>query len=106
MPSVNTVSLQPQNMFQVEEVNCICVDWKRGSQTTYTQAASNVRVVGAQVAQMIDILSVSRLASGWSTKLNLAVMKEVDTTLVASEWVRRCQLTLSGGILLSSPIYS
>lgn len=46
-------------MFQVEEVNCICVDWKRGSQTTYTQAANNVRVVGAQVAQMIDILVVS-----------------------------------------------
>lgn len=46
-------------MFQVEEVNCICVDWKKGSQTTYTQAANNVRVVGAQVAQMIDILVVS-----------------------------------------------
>ncbi|NP_114470.1 inactive pancreatic lipase-related protein 1 precursor [Rattus norvegicus] len=45
-----------KNMFQVEEVNCICVDWKKGSQTTYTQAANNVRVVGAQVAQMIDIL--------------------------------------------------
>lgn len=49
-------------MFQVEEVNCICVDWKKGSQTTYTQAANNVRVVGAQVAQMIDILVVSGLA--------------------------------------------
>ena len=46
-------------MFQVEKVNCICVDWKKGSQTTYTQAANNVRVVGAQVAQMISMLSVS-----------------------------------------------
>ncbi|PNI81624.1 LOW QUALITY PROTEIN: PNLIPRP1 isoform 3, partial [Pan troglodytes] len=43
-------------MFELEEVNCICVDWKKGSQTTYTQAANNVRVVGAQVAQMLDIL--------------------------------------------------
>lgn len=72
-------------MFQVEEVNCICVDWKRGSQTTYTQAANNVRVVGAQVAQMIDILVVSGPNMGWSTKVNIGVMKEVDTTLVAHE---------------------
>lgn len=72
-------------MFQVEEVNCICVDWKRGSQTTYTQAANNVRVVGAQVAQMIDILVVSGPTWGWSTKVNLEVMKEVDATLVAHE---------------------
>ncbi|KAI2557389.1 pancreatic lipase related protein 1, partial [Homo sapiens] len=43
-------------LFEVEEVNCICVDWKKGSQATYTQAANNVRVVGAQVAQMLDIL--------------------------------------------------
>lgn len=53
------VSLQHQNMFKVEEVNCICVDWKKGSQTSYTQAANNVRVVGAQVAQMLSMLSVS-----------------------------------------------
>lgn len=46
-------------MFKVEEVNCICVDWKKGSQTTYTQAANNVRVVGAQVAQLLGLLSVS-----------------------------------------------
>lgn len=46
-------------MFKVEEVNCICVDWKKGSQTTYTQAANNVRVVGAQVAQLLGVLSVS-----------------------------------------------
>lgn len=51
-------------MFTVEEVNCICVDWRRGSQTTYTQAVSNVRVVGAQVAQMISMLSVSGRLGG------------------------------------------
>lgn len=52
-------SLQPQNMFEVEEVNCICVDWKKGSQTTYTQAPNNVCVVGAQMAQMLAMLKVS-----------------------------------------------
>lgn len=46
-------------MFKVEQVNCICVDWKKGSQTGYSQAANNVRVVGAQVAQMISMLMVS-----------------------------------------------
>nr|AAA30885.1 lipase precursor [Canis lupus familiaris] len=48
-----------KNMFKVEEVNCICVDWKKGSQTSYTQAANNVRVVGAQVAQMLSMLSAN-----------------------------------------------
>lgn len=51
-------------MLRVEEVNCICVDWKRGSQTSYTQAANNVWVVGAQVAQLLSILSVS----GWISR--------------------------------------
>lgn len=51
-------------MFKVEKVNCICVDWRRGSQTTYTQAVSNVRVVGSQVAQMIGMLSVSGRLGG------------------------------------------
>ncbi|KAM9070049.1 inactive pancreatic lipase-related protein 1-like isoform 2-T4 [Sarcophilus harrisii] len=48
-----------KNMFQVEEVNCICVDWKGGSQTTYSQAANNIRVVGAEVAKMIKVLSTN-----------------------------------------------
>ncbi|XP_040848422.1 inactive pancreatic lipase-related protein 1 [Ochotona curzoniae] len=48
-----------KDMLRVEEVNCICVDWKRGSQTSYTQAANNVRVVGAQVAQLLSILSTN-----------------------------------------------
>lgn len=63
------------------------MDWKGGSQTTYTQAASNVRVVGAQVAHMLDVLAVSGL-QGWRTKGKLGVIKErheVDTTLVTHE---------------------
>ncbi|XP_078080482.1 pancreatic lipase-related protein 2-like [Mustelus asterias] len=43
-------------MFQVEDVNCICVDWVRGSRTLYDQAANNIRVVGAEMAYLIDVL--------------------------------------------------
>ncbi|XP_068953671.1 pancreatic triacylglycerol lipase-like [Petaurus breviceps papuanus] len=43
-------------LFKVEEVNCICVDWKKGSRTLYTQATQNVRVVGAEIAYFVDYL--------------------------------------------------
>ncbi|XP_005387964.1 PREDICTED: pancreatic triacylglycerol lipase-like [Chinchilla lanigera] len=45
-----------KNMFQVESVNCICVDWKGGSRTGYTQATHNIRVVGAEVAYFVKVL--------------------------------------------------
>ncbi|XP_027786114.2 pancreatic triacylglycerol lipase-like isoform X2 [Marmota flaviventris] len=45
-----------KNMIQVESVNCICVDWKGGSRTGYTQATQNIRVVGAEVAYFINTL--------------------------------------------------
>ncbi|XP_063289826.1 pancreatic triacylglycerol lipase-like [Pelobates fuscus] len=44
-------------MLSVEDVNCFCVDWSGGSRTLYTQASNNIRVVGAEVAYFIDILS-------------------------------------------------
>ncbi|KFO28968.1 Pancreatic triacylglycerol lipase [Fukomys damarensis] len=43
-------------MFQVESVNCMCVDWKGGSRTGYTQATHNIRVVGAEVADFVKVL--------------------------------------------------
>ncbi|XP_069755569.1 pancreatic lipase-related protein 2-like [Narcine bancroftii] len=43
-------------MFEVEDVNCICVDWVRGSRTLYDQASNNVRVVGAEIAYLIGVL--------------------------------------------------
>ncbi|GAB1302571.1 Pancreatic lipase-related protein 2 [Apodemus speciosus] len=46
-----------QKMFQVEKVNCICVDWMGGSRTEYTQAAYNTRVVGAEIAFLVQVLS-------------------------------------------------
>ncbi|XP_066457494.1 pancreatic triacylglycerol lipase-like [Eleutherodactylus coqui] len=44
-------------MLQVEDVNCFCIDWSGGSRTLYTQSANNIRVVGAEVAYFISILS-------------------------------------------------
>ncbi|KAM9324599.1 pancreatic lipase-related protein 2-like [Gastrophryne carolinensis] len=46
-----------RKLFQIEDVNCIAVDWSGGSRTQYTQASNNVRVVGAEVAYFVDILS-------------------------------------------------
>ncbi|XP_006920897.1 pancreatic lipase-related protein 2 [Pteropus alecto] len=45
------------NTFQVEEANRICMDQKTSSQTTCTQATSNVHMVGSQVAQRLSVLS-------------------------------------------------
>ncbi|XP_016067602.1 PREDICTED: pancreatic lipase-related protein 2 [Miniopterus natalensis] len=46
-----------KNMFKVEKVNCICVDWRHGARTDYTQAVHNLRVVGAEIAFLIQGLS-------------------------------------------------
>ncbi|XP_056385876.1 pancreatic lipase-related protein 2-like [Hyla sarda] len=43
-------------MLHVEDVNCFCVDWGGGSRTLYTQAANNIRVVGAEVAFFVNAL--------------------------------------------------
>lgn len=55
----NWLSDMCKNMFKVESVNCICVDWKGGSRATYTQATQNVRVVGAEVALLVNVLKVT-----------------------------------------------
>ncbi|XP_003409157.1 pancreatic lipase-related protein 2 [Loxodonta africana] len=46
-----------KNMFKVEQVNCICVDWRKGSRTLYSQAVHNIRVVGAEIAFLVQVLS-------------------------------------------------
>ncbi|XP_030425564.1 inactive pancreatic lipase-related protein 1-like [Gopherus evgoodei] len=45
-----------KRMFEVEDVNCISVDWSGGSRCLYSQAANNIRVVGAEVAYFIKVL--------------------------------------------------
>ncbi|XP_014641318.1 PREDICTED: pancreatic triacylglycerol lipase-like [Ceratotherium simum simum] len=48
-----------KNLFTVESVNCICVDWSGGSRTAYSQASQNVRIVGAEVAYLVGVLQSS-----------------------------------------------
>ena len=43
-------------IWAVDFENCIIVEWKEGMRTAYPQAANNARVVGAQVAQMVNLL--------------------------------------------------
>ena len=47
-----------QRMLTVEDVNCICINWKKGARCQYTQASNNVRVVGAEIAYFINVLMV------------------------------------------------
>lgn len=51
-------SFTKQRMLTVEDVNCICVNWKKGGRCQYTQASNNVRVVGAEIAYFIKTLMV------------------------------------------------
>ncbi|XP_075390086.1 pancreatic triacylglycerol lipase isoform X2 [Tenrec ecaudatus] len=55
----NWLSNMCRNLFQVESVNCICIDWKSGSRTGYTQASQNIRVVGAEIAYFLEVLQAS-----------------------------------------------
>ncbi|XP_034994005.1 inactive pancreatic lipase-related protein 1-like [Zootoca vivipara] len=52
----NWLSDMCKRMFQVEDVNCICIDWSSGSRCQYTQASNNIRVVGAEVAYFVNVL--------------------------------------------------
>uniref|UniRef100_A0A8C6NAR3 Triacylglycerol lipase n=1 Tax=Melopsittacus undulatus TaxID=13146 RepID=A0A8C6NAR3_MELUD len=45
-----------KRLLTVEDVNCISVDWKKGSRCMYTQASNNVRVVGAEIAYFVNTL--------------------------------------------------
>ncbi|KAM4034308.1 pancreatic lipase-related protein 2-like [Anomaloglossus baeobatrachus] len=45
-----------RTLLEVSDLNCFCVDWKGGSMAAYTQAANNIRVVGAELAYLIDFL--------------------------------------------------
>ncbi|XP_038266391.1 inactive pancreatic lipase-related protein 1-like [Dermochelys coriacea] len=52
----NWLSDMCTRMFEVEDVNCICIDWSSGSRCQYTQASNNIRVVGAEIAYFINVL--------------------------------------------------
>nr|XP_025039369.1 pancreatic lipase-related protein 2 [Pelodiscus sinensis] len=43
-------------LVEVEDVNCIAVDWKDGAKGTYISSVNNLRVVGAEIAYFIKTL--------------------------------------------------
>lgn len=51
-----------QLLLEVENINCIAVDWKEGAKGTYVSAVNNIRVLGAEVAYFITTLQVKDAA--------------------------------------------
>lgn len=47
-------------LLKAEDVNCINIDWINGS-LEYIDAVNNLRVVGAEVAYFIDVLTVRKV---------------------------------------------
>ncbi|XP_009474375.1 PREDICTED: pancreatic lipase-related protein 2-like [Nipponia nippon] len=45
-----------RSMFHTEDVNCILTDWRGGSSGLYTDAVNNVRIVGAELAYLVNFL--------------------------------------------------
>ncbi|XP_066457486.1 inactive pancreatic lipase-related protein 1-like isoform X2 [Eleutherodactylus coqui] len=43
-----------KNILMKEDMNCVCVDWRRGASSIYTRAINNVQVVGAEIAFFIN----------------------------------------------------
>uniref|UniRef100_A0A674HM46 Triacylglycerol lipase n=1 Tax=Taeniopygia guttata TaxID=59729 RepID=A0A674HM46_TAEGU len=43
-------------LLEVENINCIAVDWKEGAKGTYASAVNNIRVLGAEVAYFLTVL--------------------------------------------------
>ncbi|NXK54293.1 LIPR3 protein, partial [Chauna torquata] len=39
-----------------EDVNCILTDWRGGSSSLYTEAVNNVRIVGAELVYLVNLL--------------------------------------------------
>ncbi|XP_054019552.1 pancreatic lipase-related protein 2 [Dryobates pubescens] len=43
-------------MLHTEDVNCILTDWRGGSSGLYTDAVNNVRIVGAELVYLVNLL--------------------------------------------------
>lgn len=63
--------LPHQLLLEVENINCIAVDWKEGAKGTYVCAVNNIRVLGAEVAYFIKTLQVK------NTALQATILKEI-----------------------------
>ena len=52
-----------------EDVNVVIVDWRGGSLPLYSQAAANTRLVGMEVARMVEVsVSENKKMSNNKTK--------------------------------------
>ncbi|XP_056385906.1 inactive pancreatic lipase-related protein 1-like isoform X2 [Hyla sarda] len=45
-----------QKIFEVEDVNCVALDWSSGAFSFYAQASNHVRYVGRQIARFLQML--------------------------------------------------
>ncbi|XP_071444098.1 pancreatic lipase-related protein 2-like [Hetaerina americana] len=63
MASVDWAVDMRQRLLRQLDVNVITVDWSEGASKTYSQAVSNTRVVGLEVANMVNALIEGKDAS-------------------------------------------
>ena len=70
------------NLFLLnEDVNVIVVDWGGGSSGLYSQTAANTRLVGLEVAALIDYLMVQCKKKRRSSFNHLSFNNWIPTTL-------------------------
>lgn len=51
-----------QLLLEVENINCIAVNWEDGAKGTYISAVNNIRVIGAEIAYFLETLQVKDTA--------------------------------------------
>lgn len=56
------------------DYNIIVVDWSGGNKPPYYQATSNTRVVGAEIAVLIEALEVSKRKNGVCSPLDFFII--------------------------------
>lgn len=58
--SLSRIDIQKKhkcNNIHQDDMNVVVADWQNGASIPYEQATANTRVVGAQIAQLINMLS-------------------------------------------------
>lgn len=48
-----------KEFLNANNTNVVVVDWSKGSDSPYIQAVANARVVGAEIARMVNALKVN-----------------------------------------------
>lgn len=67
-------------LLKAEDLNVIVVDWAGGSLPLYTQATANTRLVGLEIAHLINYLVVSRYLKEIIAKLSMYFNYLLDNT--------------------------